>query len=353
MKDTKMLNVAVIGCGYFGKYHAGVFEKLPNANLVAVCDLNHELADALAGELNAGRDDSQPKIQAFYDEEEMLKELGDDLDACSVAVSEHWHYSAAKPAIEAGKAVLLEKPIAQDYETARKILDLAKEKGTRLMVGQVLHFDPKYQIMAERIAKGDFGKVTNMYLERASTNFAPKRLNGAVSMFHYSGVHDFEAMLTFAGDAKPVKAYAVAVNEVNRPYNGKNAVNEGDATFSTITFDNGAIAVIHILWAHASSSLGFVARAHVCGTEASGYIDIKSQGLEFYYKDAPAEYPENTYWPEFNGEVQGAVKAELLHFCEATIQGKPYIIDNERAALAVKVIDACRRSLKTGMPEDI
>lgn len=353
MKETKMLNVAVIGCGYFGSNHAGIYEKLPNANLVAVCDFNHEMADALADRINKQRSGQEPQCRAFYDAKEMLEVMGNEIDACSVAVSEHFHYDAAKPVIEAGKALLLEKPIAQDGENADKIMALVKEHGTRMMVGQVLHFDPKYQIMAERIARGDFGEVTNMYLERSSTNGVPQRLHGAISMYHYMGVHDFEAMLTFAGEAKPVKVYAQAVDKVNGKFNGERAVNEGDATFNTITFDNGTIAVIHLFWAHASESLGFVARAHVFGTEATGYIDIKSQGLEFYHKNDWVDYPELTYWPEFNGEIQGALKAELLHFCDATIHGREYIVNNERAVLAVKVIDACRESLRTGMPVEL
>lgn len=353
MKDTKMLSVAVIGCGYFGGNHAHIYEALPNAELVAVCDFNHEMADALAAGINAHRAPGAAQCRAFYDTEQMLREIGDELDACSVAVSEHFHYDAAKPVIEAGKALLLEKPIAQDGETADKIMALVKEHGTRMMVGQVLKFDPKYQIMADRIARGEFGQVTNMYLERSSTNGVPKRLHGAISMYHYMGVHDFEAMLTFAGDAEPVKVYAQAVDKVNGQFNGLRAVNEGDATFNTITFDNGTIAVIHLFWAHASESLGFVARAHVFGTEATGYIDIKSQGLEFYHKNDYVDYPELTYWPEFNGEIQGALKAELLHFCDATINNKPYVVNSNRAVLAVKVIDACRKSLKTGMPVEL
>ncbi len=350
MKDTKMLNVAVIGCGYFGSNHARIYEKLPNANLVAVCDFNQEMADALAASINKERLAQDEKCRAFYDTKEMLDTLGEEIDACSVAVSEHFHYDAAKPVIEAGKALLLEKPIAQDGEYADKIMALVKKHGTRMMVGQVLHFDPKYQIMAQRIADGDFGEVTNMYLERSSTNGVPQRLHGAISMYHYMGVHDFEAMLTFAGEAKPVRVYAQAVDKVNGQFNGERAVNEGDATFNTITFDNGTIAVIHLFWAHASESLGFVARAHVFGTEATGYLDIKNQGLEIYHKNDWVDYPEMTYWPEFNGEIQGALKAELLHFCDATIHNKEYLVNNERAVLAVKVIDACRKSLQTGMP---
>ena len=184
MKETRMLQVAVIGCGYFGTNHARIYEKLPNAQLMAVCDRNRAMADELAAVINSGRSGGEERCRAFYDVEEMLRELGGELDACSVAVSEHFHYDAARPVIEAGKALLIEKPIAQDGTVADRIMELSKEHGTRMMVGQVLKFDPKYQMMAQRIENGDFGEVTNMYLERSSTNGVPRRLSGAISMYH-------------------------------------------------------------------------------------------------------------------------------------------------------------------------
>lgn len=126
MKETRMLQVAVIGCGYFGTNHARIYEKLPNALLMAVCDRNRAMADELAALINSGRSEEEERCRAFYDAEEMLRELGDELDACSVAVSEHYHYDAARPVIEAGKALLIEKPIAQDGATADRIMGLSE-----------------------------------------------------------------------------------------------------------------------------------------------------------------------------------------------------------------------------------
>ncbi len=335
--DNKVLKVAVIGCGYFGEKHARVYDALPNAELVAVCDMNKAQADALAARLGC---------KAYYDTEEMLR--CEDIDACSVAVSEKYHLAAARPVLMAKKTLLIEKPIAQNAEEGREILELAKENGVRMMVGQVLKFDPKYQTVAEKVANGDFGEITNMYLKRSSTNGVPQRLNGAVSMYHYMGVHDFETMLTFAGKAKVVKVYAQGVSKVNAQYGGA-----GDATFNTITFDNGCVACIHLCWSLPSDSLGFIACAHVVGTKGASYIDIHSPGLEIYQGNAPVDFPELTYWPEFNGEIQGALKAEIEHFVNSTLTGKPYVVDNERALEAVRVIDACRESLKTGKPVEL
>ncbi len=60
MKESRMLQVAVIGCGYFGTNHARIYEKLPNAQLMAVCDRNRAMADELAAVINSGRSDHHP-----------------------------------------------------------------------------------------------------------------------------------------------------------------------------------------------------------------------------------------------------------------------------------------------------
>ena len=59
MKETRMLQVAVIGCGYFGTNHARIYEKLPNALLMAVCDRNRAMADELAALNNSGRSEEE------------------------------------------------------------------------------------------------------------------------------------------------------------------------------------------------------------------------------------------------------------------------------------------------------
>lgn len=336
MTDAKVLRVGVVGCGYFGEKHARVFHSLANTQLMAVCDTNKAQADALAARLGCN---------AYASVGEMLQK--EELDACSVAVSEQYHLTAAAPILKAKKHLLIEKPIAQNAAEGQELLRLAQENGVRLMVGQILKFDPKYQTLAERIAAGELGSITNMYLKRTSTNGVPQRLKGTVSMYHYMGVHDFEAMLTFAGEAKVKRVYTQGVSRVNAPYNA------GDATLNTITFDNGCIACIHLCWSLPNDALGLVTCAHVVGTKGVGYVDIHSPGLAIYGSGSTVEYPEMTYWPEANGEIQGALRAELAHFADCTLHEKPYIVDSARALEAVRVIDACRESLKTGQPVEL
>ncbi|MDO4274976.1 MAG: Gfo/Idh/MocA family oxidoreductase [Eubacteriales bacterium] len=330
------LRMAVIGCGYFGEKHADIINELPNAELAAVCDVNEEAAVRLSGKLGC---------KYYTDIETMLK--SEEIDAVSIAVSETYHLDAVRPVAAAGKDILLEKPIARNTEEALEILRLAKENNIRLMVGHVLKWDGRYQYTAEAVKKGELGDVISMYFKRSSTNGTVKRLNGKISMFHYMGVHDFEAMLTFAEPAKPVKVYSQWVGKKNTKYNGK------DTVFNTITFDNGIVASIQLCWALPDGSLDFVAYGEVVGTEGVSYIDIKDQGLSIYRSDKPVEYPELTYWPEYYGHVHGKLREEIAHFVTNTLSGEPYVVDNDRAVEAVRTIDACFESLRTGMPAEI
>lgn len=336
MNHSGVLRMAVVGCGYFGEKHADIIGQLPNAELAAVCDKNREAANRLA---------QRTGCRAYEDIEEMLAR--EQLDAVSIAVSETFHLDAVRPVAKAGKHILLEKPIARNTEEALEIVRLAEENQIRLMVGHVLKWDGRYQYTAEAIARGELGEVISMYLKRSSTNETVKRLNGKISMFHYMGVHDFEAMLTFAEPARPVKAYAQWVGKKNVPYNGK------DTVFNTITFDNGIVACIQLCWALPEGSLDFVACAEVVGTKGASYIDVKDQGLSIYREKAPVEYPELTYWPEYYGHVHGKLREEISHFVKNTLNGEPYAVSTERAVEAVRTIDACFESLKTGMPVTI
>jgi UDP-N-acetylglucosamine 3-dehydrogenase len=337
MKNNKMLRIAVVGCGFFGEKHADILNELPNAHLAAVCDKNQSVAERLAHKLGCA---------AYGNIETMLAK--EDIDAVSIAVSETYHLTAVEPAARAKKHILIEKPIARNYEEARKIVQLVEENEVRLMVAHILKWDGRYQYTAEAIQRGELGDIISMYLKRSSTNITAVRLKESVSIFHYAGVHDFESMLTFAAPAKPVKAYAQSVSKKNAPYNST------DTVFSTITFDNGIIASIQLCWAlPEGGSCDFVVHAEVVGTKGVSYIDLHNQGVAIYREQAPGYYPELTYWPEYYNHVHGSLRQEIAHFVDHTLSGEPYAVDTERAVLAVRTIDACFESLKTGMPVEI
>lgn len=328
---SKNLRMGVVGCGFFGQKHADCIHQIGNAELVAVCDINVEAAKALGEKLGCHWYASH---QEMYESEK--------LDAVSIAVSEAYHLEPAVDAARAGLDILLEKPMARNYEEAVMIHQACKENHVRLMVAHVCEFDGRYRYTADAIEEGKLGDILSIYLKRSSTTSCAERLKGKVSMFHYMGVHDFEAMLLFAKPALPVKVYSSWVAKKNSYFGAQ------DTVFNTITFDNGIVACIQLCWAlPESDALGFVACADVVGTKGVSYIDIKNQGVEIHTQSG-VSYPDLTYWPEYFGHVAGKVREEIQHFVDNTLSGAPYLVDTNLAMEAVRTIDACFKSLETG-----
>ena len=327
----KILRMGVVGCGFFGQKHVDCIRQIGNAELVAVCDVNTEAAKALGEKMGC---------RWYASHREMYE--NEKLDAVSIAVSEAYHLAPTVDAARAKLDILLEKPIARNYEEAVKINEAVRENGVRMMVAHVCEFDGRYRYTADAIQAGKLGDIISLYFKRSSTSSCAERLQGKVSMFHYMGVHDFEAMLLFAKPALPVKVYSSWVAKKNAPFGSQ------DTVFNTITFDNGTVACIQLCWAlPESDALGFVACADVVGTKGVSYIDIKNQGLELHTETGVA-YPDLTYWPEYFGHVAGKVREEIQHFVDCTLSGEPYLVDTHLAMEAVRTIDACFQSLETG-----
>ncbi len=123
------LRTAVIGVGHLGKYHARICAQAPEIELVGVVDVNHAMAREVAAEHG---------VRAFARLEEVL----DLIDAAHVVVPTDQHYAVSKILLEAGKHVLLEKPMTTTVAQADELLTIAKAHDRILQVGHVERFNP-------------------------------------------------------------------------------------------------------------------------------------------------------------------------------------------------------------------
>lgn len=122
------IRCAVVGVGYLGRFHAQKYQKLDNAELVAVCDLNRNAVEAIAQEL---------EVKAYLD----YHELFDKVDAVSIAATTNKHYKIAKAFLEQGIHVLIEKPITETVEEADELIQLAEKHKVKLQVGHLERFN--------------------------------------------------------------------------------------------------------------------------------------------------------------------------------------------------------------------
>ncbi|PYK98322.1 MAG: oxidoreductase [Verrucomicrobia bacterium] len=139
----KKLRVGVVGVGHIGSNHARIYSELPNAELVAILDIDPARADEIGGKYKA-------KAVAS------LNEFAGMIDAASVATPTSAHFSIARDLLAQGKHLLIEKPITEKTNDARDLAQLAAEKGLVLQVGHVERFNPVLSALEQRLTHPRF-----------------------------------------------------------------------------------------------------------------------------------------------------------------------------------------------------
>jgi len=143
------LKIAVIGCGSIAKHrHLPEYAANKHVEITAVCDIVGERAEEAAAKYEA---------KAYTDYQEMLKQ--DDIDAVSVCLPNYLHAPVSVDALNAGKHVLCEKPMATSAEEADQMIEAARRNGKKLMIGHNQRFVTSHQKARELIASGAIGKV--------------------------------------------------------------------------------------------------------------------------------------------------------------------------------------------------
>lgn len=170
------LNVAVIGAGYLGKFHADKYSSLDHCNLFAIVDIDEQVAQLVANQhLNT---------VAFTNHAAIL----DTVDAVSIVTSTPSHYAIAKDFLARGKHVLLEKPITSTVEQAQELISIAAQNNCVLQIGHIERFNPAVLAMDEHLQ-------TPRFIE--SHRLSPFRARGTdVNVVLDLMIHDIDIILS-------------------------------------------------------------------------------------------------------------------------------------------------------------
>jgi len=143
-----MLKVGIIGCGNIFTMHATSADNLPNAKIVAVCDIKKDRADKAAKKYGA---------KAYYDYEEMINDAS--IDVVHICVPHYMHPIISKYAIEHKINVLCEKPISINYSDGLQNVNLAEEKGVKYGIIFQCRYNDTSRLIKENLENGKLGKV--------------------------------------------------------------------------------------------------------------------------------------------------------------------------------------------------
>ena len=192
-----MLKAAVVGVNNIGRIHCQNYVMNPDTELVCVCDLDEERARSVANKYG---------VMAYTDMQTMLRNEEIDIVSIATAGEENGghHYTPAIMAIEAGKDVLVEKPISNNIEEAREMVRLAAEKNVRLACNLNHRFVPSAYKGRELIDKGALG--TLLFINMKLTIKNQKEMT---PWFHLRALHphSIDVMRYFGGDIQRVQAF--------------------------------------------------------------------------------------------------------------------------------------------------
>jgi predicted dehydrogenase len=216
--------VAVVGCGYWGKNLVRNFAQLEALRMV--CDAA-EAGRRLAAEM-------APQAEVVADIDEVLSAT---VEAVVIATPAETHYDLTRQVLEAGKDVLCEKPLALICEQGTELVRLAERYGRILMVGHVLEYHPGIARLLELVRGGELGKVRYIYSNRLSLGKVRREENILWSF----APHDIAIILRLMGSL-PFQVVACGGSYVQP--------NIADVTVTHMLFDNGVRAHIHVSWLH-------------------------------------------------------------------------------------------------------
>jgi predicted dehydrogenase len=327
------VRVGVIGAGVMGERHASIYAALPEVRLVAICDPREDVGRRVAAA--TGRPAVHTDIAALL--------RRDDVDAVSVCTPDDAHLAPCLAAIEAGKHLLVEKPIATTVADAEAIAGAAVRAGVTLLVGHCLRFDPRYHAVRAAIAAGEVGAVQTVYTRRSNTVAAQDRLRGRCSLPLFLGVHDYDVMRWFLGS----EVVAVTAESKWGLLRGQGYPVE-DATCALLTFASGALGIAELSWI---LPRGFPAsgdhRADVVGDKGAMSIATLETGLTRVDGQRAVKVDAGAA-PSIHGHPGGMFYFELAHFVDVVRGRAPLAVTPEDAIAALRIALAVERAAATG-----
>lgn len=227
----KKVNIAIIGTGRMGSVHTrNLVRSIPDANLMAVCDIRLEVAQAVANDLGIQR--------VVKDYHELLEDKS--IEAILIATSTNTHSFIIKDVAEAGKHIFCEKPLALEIDKIDEALASVQKAGIKLQVGFNRRFDKSFQRVHEIVRSGDIGRPCILRITNRDPDFpAMEFLRVSGGMFLDMTIHDFDMARFQVGEVEEVYALGSALVESKL-----NEFGDIDTNIVTLKFVNGTVGAI-------------------------------------------------------------------------------------------------------------
>jgi len=342
--SKRIYNVAVIGAGAIGLDHIRSFKAHPNARVVALAEVSPQRGKEAVEEYDIPRLETDYKV--------LLADPG--IDVVSIALPNYLHAPVGLEALEAGKNVMIDKPMATNAGDAAKLVEEGKKQGVLLMVGQNHRFTKEMQTAKQLVERGDFGTVYHAKtaiqrrsgIPRIGSWFTQTKFAGGGSVYDI-GVHALDRCLHLLGefDASSVSGKTFAEfgprglgdgNWGRGEIDPSKPFDVDDLAIALIKLKSGRTVLLEASWAYHGDDTD---QTELFGTEAG----LKVRGLQKYHS-TPEGYKIDKL------ELLPALVNEnrMCHFIDVLLgDAEPLVKPTESLALQ-KILDAIYESSRSG-----
>ncbi|MSV28487.1 MAG: Gfo/Idh/MocA family oxidoreductase [Bryobacterales bacterium] len=323
MNSSRILpNICVAGCGHWGKNLIRNFHKL---------GCLHGVSDSDAVRLQTFR--AQYSVKAYGNFEQAL--LDPDVDAVALATPAEQHAPMTIAALNAGKDVFVEKPLALKVQDGMEMVAMARRQNRVLMVGHLLLYHPAILKIKELLDSGDLGRLEYIYSNRLSMGKIRREENALWSF----APHDISVIVMLTGEL-PVQVSAFGGAYVQP--------NIADVTVSNLLFNHGTRAHIFVSWLHPYKEQRLV----VIGTKKMVVFDDSRATDKLVFYDKQIDFENGNFQvtqpkacPVPLPDIE-PLFAECQHFTECVRDRRTPRTTGEDGVMVLQVLQACQRSLQ-------
>lgn len=329
-----MISVAVVGAGYWGPNLIRNFAACRDVRLVAVCDKDEARLKKVCA--------PYPAVEQVGDLDSLLAR--GDVDAVAIATPVHTHSPIGLAALNAGKHVLLEKPLAGSVREAQELVQVAREKQLTLMVDHTFIYSPPVRKMKALLDTGELGEL--YYLDSVRINLG--LFQHDVNVVWDLAPHDLSIMDYLVGRLpRSLSAFGTCHTDNHREIE--------DVAYLNLDFGDGLMASFHVNWLSPVKIRHFI----VGGSKKSiVYNDLEpAEKIKVYDRgitlNSDAEqrrgilvgYRTGDVWsPHLEGGEP--LQSMVQHFAECVRDRKTPLTDGESGLRVVRILDAAQRSIK-------
>jgi UDP-N-acetylglucosamine 3-dehydrogenase len=323
----EQLRVAVVGCGDFGSYMAGVIAALPCYRICGVCDSDPGQAAEAASRLS---------VPAFESLNDCLRKSG--ADAVALFTPNHLHCSQTIEAASLGKHIFCEKPMAITLNECYRMMQAAEQAGVRLMVGHKRRLRPQYKKMAAVAGSGELGRVLSVNItgfHRRDPHGWWREASKGGGLLAFSGVHDIDFLRHLCGEAVNVSA---------RWTNPTHRVSDFEDCISVLMqFQSGAIATLQVSNRYPFQTFRQAFNVQIVLEQGGIWYDPYQFTV---HVQTSGEEPQSFAFDNEAG-YESAYREELMSFAAWVLDGAEPVLTGWDGLRCVEIMEAARASAYT------